>query len=415
MIKKFIQSAEKMLEISRVPDGKVFILGGGEKAESLRKELKNISVEVSAFLSEEDDHGFCTKANIPTLPLIEINEIPKEKMFICCAAGSDDDYFEKRRQLEDCGLKECLHFGDFSSNPDSRLYSDGYDFMEVPVENLDLRYKYLKVAASRYKQGINQPVIDSETIVVNAIDLKLTTKCTYNCKHCSAATSYIKAHKTFDATQIVDDLDNMLEVVYTPLIVILGGEPLLHPLFGQVVRGLTKMKNLNHVGRFMMLSNATVLPAVEDLQYFRDLPAAEIIINDYARASQKVNEYSNLCEKAGVTHKVNFEGKKVWFDFGDFTQCRNYSEEQLRHLRYICDASAVLYDGRFYSCCRAAALEENGLMPLKNDDFVDIRNSDNSLKLKDELWHYLYDRPHLSPCNYCSGSHIAAKQIPVGS
>ena len=414
MIKKYIQAAEKMLEISSIPEGKVFILGVGERVESLRNELKNIGVEVSAFLFEDAVPGSCIKQNSPTLPLIKINEIPKEKMFICCAASDEDDYFEKRRLLENCGLKECVHFGDFSGNPDSRLYSNGYDFMEVPVENLDLRYKYLKIAASRYKQGVNQPVIDAETLVINAIDLKLTTKCTYKCKHCSAATSYIKEHKTFDATQIVNDLDKLLEVVYTPLVVILGGEPLLHPSFGQVIHGLTKMKNLNHAGRFMMLSNATVLPAIEDLQYFRELPAAEITINDYARTNQKVYEYADLCEKAGVNHKVNFEGKKVWFDFGDFTQCRNYSEEQLRHLRYICDASAVLYDGRFYSCCRAAALEENGLMPLNNDDdFVDIRNSDSTLK--NRLWKYLYDKPYLSLCNYCNGSHIAAKQIPVGS
>jgi hypothetical protein len=287
--------------------------------------------------------------------------------------------------------------------------------MSVPTDTLDLRYKYLTVAISRFKQGINAPTITSGTLVMNAIDLKLTTNCTYRCNHCSAATPYIKSHQTFDAAQIIDDLDKLLTVVYTPLVVILGGEPLLHPEFGKVVKLLNVMNNINHVGRFMLLTNATVLPTFEALLDFKKLPAAEIVINDYARPNQRISEMSELCRSSGVEAMINLERKKTWNDFGNFQESRHYTESQLRKLRYICDASAVIYNGRFYSCCRAAALQENNLLPQNIDDYVDVRNSDDQGALEKSLWNYCYNKSYLSACNYCNGSHIAAKQIPVGS
>jgi hypothetical protein len=403
-----------MTDLSKKRGSQVIIWGDSSEAKALCEQLAGIQIAVSAFIvpTPQPDEYF---SNI--IEKSYLKELQNGNFFIACAFRDRADYYESRFFMEKNGLTECQDFGDFTANPDKRFYQDGYDFMEVPIDTLDLRHKYLTIAISRFKQGKkeNAPVISADTLVVNAIDLKLTTNCSYKCAHCSAATPYIRQHQDFDAAQIVNDLDKLLSVMYTPLVVILGGEPLLHPEFGEVIKSLVSMRNLNHIGRFMMLTNATVLPTIEALCDFKRLPAAEIVINDYARSNQRIKEFDALCETSGVKRYINFEGKNIWYDFGDFRECRNYSEAQLLKLRYICDASAVIYNGRFYSCCRAAALEQNALLTQDKADFVDVRNATGEAKLKDELWSYLYNRRYLTACNYCNGSHVAARQIPVGS
>jgi hypothetical protein len=413
-MKKLLNCYEKIKRLSALSDGKVYIWGAGEVGRKLFSELCNIGIKVSAFFDNDINRANQEMSGIPVYNVDIINQLNFQNSFICCAVASDDAYFDIRHQLESLGLRESEDFGDFGIDTDRRYYSEGYDFMDIPVESYDLRYKYLKLALSRFKQGINTPRIYHDTVVLPVVDFKVCTACTFSCEHCTLATPQITKHKYFDPETIVSDFDKLLSACYTPLVLIVGGESLLHPQISDIIYRLGQMKNLSHIGRFSLITNATILPEGELLRYFKTLPASEIVLNDYGRENQKIDKFSELCGEYGIRCIRNFEHKKAWGDIGALEK-RNYTDEQLRHLFYSCQCTPAIYDGEFFSCCRAASLAKNSLVEFNRSDSINIRCFQGSNeKLRGILNHYLYKKPYITVCRYCGGLNAASPQVPVG-
>jgi hypothetical protein len=411
---KLFKCYEKIKYLSGLPDGKIYIFGAGDAGKKLAVNLRRAGINIHAFF---DNNAGMTNNMICGVSVCNpdiLSQWEFDNSFICCAVAGDDAYYEIRHQLESYGLSETGDFGDFGLDSDRRFYGDGYDFMEIPVDSYDLRYKYLKTAISRFKQGVNTPTIYHDTVVLPVVDFKVCTTCTFSCEHCTVATPHIAKHKFFEPETICADFDKLLSVCYTPLVLIVGGESLLHPQITDIVIRLTKLRNLSHIGRCSLITNATILPERELMEYYRLLPASEIVINDYGRKNQRIKELSILCEEYGVECLHNFEHKKAWGNIGSLEK-RNYTEGQLRHLFYVCLGSPVMYDGMFYSCCRAASLVENRLVVPDNSDSINIRDFQGTNgELKEILYDYVYKKPYIDVCNYCGGLNAASPQVPVG-
>jgi hypothetical protein len=411
---KLLKCYEKIKHLMALPNGKIYIFGAGDIGKKVAANLRSVDVNVCAFIDNNEIKTNSEIGGIPVITPIVLNDWEFGSSFIVVAVSGDDTYFEIRHQLESYGLSEMSDFGDFGLDFDRRYYNDGYDFMDIPVESYDLRYKYLKTAISRFQQGINTPMIYSDTVVLPVIDFKVCTACTFSCEHCTLATSYIGEHKFFDPKKICADFDKLLSACYTPLVLIVGGESLLHPQITDIIGRLTRLKNLNRVGRFSLITNATILPERKLLEYYKALPAAEIVINDYGRKNQRIEELSNLCNEFGIKCVHNFEHKKAWGDIGPIEK-RNRTPKQLQHLFYVCLGSPVIYDGVFYSCCRGGVLIESNLVDSDGSDCINIRNFSGTIdELSRILYDYLYAKSYISVCDYCGGLHAASPQVPVG-
>jgi hypothetical protein len=69
----------------------------------------------------------------------------------------------------------------------------------------------------------------------------------------------------------------------------------------------------------------------------------------------------------------------------------------------------------FYACCRAASLAENRLVASDHSDSINIRDFQGTdADLNEVLYDYIYKKPYVSICNYCSGLHAASPQVPAG-
>ena len=400
--------------LSGVADGNVIVFGAGKTGQKICQELLDCGIKISSFIDNNESLIGKLVCGIEVCATSVVSKMDKSKLFICCAVADSDAYFGIRHQLESMELAEGEHFADFGIDSDVRFYSNWYDFMDIPVETYDIRYKYLKMVISRFKQGVNTPLIYPDTVVLPVIDFKVCTACTFACEHCTLGTALIKKHSFFSPERIVADFDRLMASCYTPLVLIVGGESLLHPQIGEIIERLTKMENLSHIGRFCLITNATILPNADMLKAYKQLPAAEIVINDYGKPNQKIVELTDLCKACEVKCLHNFEHKKAWGDIGSL-EYRGYTEDQLRHLFYVCLCTPALYDGEFYSCCRAASLCENGMYPKNESDKINIRGfSGNSEELKQALYDYLYNKPYLNACEYCGGLNSASPQVPVG-
>jgi hypothetical protein len=109
------------------------------------------------------------------------------------------------------------------------------------------------------------------------------------------------------------------------------------------------------------------------------------------------------------------EPSTLWDDFGDFTQKRNYSRDELRHLYALCNTTQCnhLYDGKLYSCSRLAVLNEEHLIPYDSNAFFDIRAMP-SHEAKDSLHGYMYRTSYFDGCQYCDGSYPYSKTVLRG-
>ena len=103
---------------------------------------------------------------------------------------------------------------------------------------------------------------------VPAMNLMLTGKCNYNCRHCFNAAENADRMAEWDYDAVVDLLDQAADCGIHA-ITLTGGEPMLHPRFADVVRAI--------YGRNMVLEKLTTngwFLRQETLDLFRELKAA---------------------------------------------------------------------------------------------------------------------------------------------
>ncbi len=102
---------------------------------------------------------------------------------------------------------------------------------------------------------------------VPGMNLMLTGKCNYNCRHCFNAAENIERMEEWDYEELLDLFDRMAECGFHS-ITLTGGEPMLHPRFNDIVRAI--------YDRNMVLEKLTTngfFLRQETLDLFRELHA----------------------------------------------------------------------------------------------------------------------------------------------
>ena len=384
--------------------GQIFIFGCGERGQRLAKDLSALSINICGFLDNSAKRINSTISGITVFAPASISEDPKAPtLFVCCAVASEDGYWDIRHQLEGYGLIEGEDFGDFGQDLDNRFYTDEFDMMNFRVgEGHDLRQKLLRRGLPRFRQGHFSPEFNVSDVVFDVINLTINTGCSLRCKDCAFAIPYVKNPVSFDAERLATDLDKLLSVSITPLVSLVGGEVFLHSQLGKVVDYLKKMKNYGNVGRFEVITTGTILPSEDLLLQLKSLTSFDIAINDYGVKNDKIPALIERCEKLGVPYMLARETKRIWGDYGDFNTQRNWSESEKVHLYWLCGTCCTLYDGKLYTCNRAAILQENGLVDKNESDSIDIRNYSDP-NLKKDVYRFIYEKPYITTCDVCDG------------
>ena len=115
----------------------------------------------------------------------------------------------------------------------------------------------------------------------------------------------------------------------------------------------------------------------------------------------------------GVSYEIRSNDDK-WVCMGDLRK-RNRSKRELKNQYRICGMPCnSLLKGRLHKCPRSSSGMEIGAIPIIEDDYIDILETDTK-ELKNRMRDFIYRRPtYLTACNYCDKGTRAEKAVTPG-
>lgn len=393
-------------------NGDIYIRCAGNIGKQLCYELKELGINVAAFLDKDSTkHG--ETMGIPILAPESVYGKESGTYFVLIAIKNELIYETICDDFISHGMRKGIDFGDFSFAQDQRMQ----DFMDIRPEG-DFRKRFESIAAERMNdmwlldQNFDVTLPDAYNLIPN-LDVPLTTYCSMSCEYCSHCIPYAKPPKHGDAADIARTLDRLLSVSYVACIGIMGGEPFVYPQIAEFIRHYKRMKNFDNIGFTRVVTNGTVVPSEEFFREYRNVPNSYIYISNYGEKSKKIKELVERCEAYGIkTYVCPYSDE--WMLLGDVSPRRNYTEEEIRHLYAVCGSHSCvqLLNRRVYACGRVPVLNEYGIIPFAQDDFCEVGCDDDTLK--ERLHKYLYEKEYLEGCQYCDGQHMFSRRIHRG-
>ena len=104
------------------------------------------------------------------------------------------------------------------------------------------------------------------------LHMAITMKCSLKCKNCNMFVPYYKEDVTYSKENIKSEIDTLFKKVdYIFSFTLLGGEPLLHPDWAEIVHYLSKAYS-DRIGIIKIITNGTIIPADKVLDLRSSLP-----------------------------------------------------------------------------------------------------------------------------------------------
>ncbi len=238
------------------------------------------------------------------------------------------------------------------------------------------------------------------------IEINISEHCNLTCDHCDHYSPYLK-NKFADIDQTCEDLAVLSQVLHANHLLLLGGEPLLHPKFKEFC---DKAKKTGIANQLVLVTNGLLLHKMDEHAWSL-LDGIRISHYPGTKFSLSQEKLDQLSKKHNVW---------VWrSDVSTFDITESDSEitdQQMRETIFtncfmgqICN---TVRDGRYYRCPPSVFIEERLKLrgvdfKNKDQDSVQIRNNINLLG---ELNALLSQSEPLEACKFCLGS--LGKKVP---
>ena len=241
-------------------------------------------------------------------------------------------------------------------------------------------------------------------------EMILTTYCNLHCKDCTYQIPYRTNHLHRPYKEIINDINLYFSVVdRVQSFRLLGGEPLLHPKFYEILKYVVenysnKIDGLYIVTNGMMLLSAKLLETVS-------IGDVTIVISDYSKGFPSVHDKVSALENQLVSNHINYKvmSGEWWNDTGDCSYRNALPQDELKKMFKKCEASCVVLhnEGLFY-CGKSIMRLEEGIMDeeeLTKDEYCSL-NRKNKKELKKQVIDFCAGNQqdaYLSACKYCKG------------
>ncbi len=267
------------------------------------------------------------------------------------------------------------------------------------TEQIEKRYRSLY--AIRIRQ---ESIVYPEKLYLESLDATVTERCSLKCKDCSNLMQYYEKPKHLNIEELKTSIDLLLEKTERiGQLRILGGEPFMNRDFVKLVDAY---KDEPKIWEIAIYSNATIFPDEEVLGHLKHKKVV-MRMSDYGCLSQKLERWAEWCKTENVAYEVS--RMKFWQDCGKLEK-HDYTPERLKTIYNICECKnlPVILDNYLYNCpyaANAANLRAMDKKDMDNDRLALDRVS------KEEIHHFLYERPFLEACRYCNGRNTSMASI----
>lgn len=231
-------------------------------------------------------------------------------------------------------------------------------------------------------------------LVMDKVDVVITTKCNLLCDGCSHLMPYYKNPNHLNRDQVIASMRKLAEAVdWFDHFNILGGEPFLNPDLKYIMEAIPAEKSR----LVQVLTNATIIPKDPELFAVMRRKGVHVVITPYPSNENTREQLIAVLERENVAW--NYYDRQ-WTDYGE---PRDYhrSPRELRRQFFKCnEVCKNLLDGRLYYCFRCAHISDLGFCQYRKGEAVDLlknTTAQNRQQLRRLMWRH---KP-LEACQYC--------------
>lgn len=236
----------------------------------------------------------------------------------------------------------------------------------------------------------------------------INTNCTLKCKKCNMFVPYYDRIYKYSLADIKQDFALFFDRIdYVYFFSFVGGEPLLNEDLPFMIEHLGEHYK-DKIGRIEIITNGSVIPANSTIQMVKDYNVV-IRISNYSSVVPYKNKLEQLCkilDEWSILYRV--EDSLQWNDFCFPNSGNRIKIENIRqHMLCCAPEFHGLNDGRFYYCHVAWSAEKAGLIRLKEEDYIDLKEIDSTSILECrkivEHAHGNVKTGYISLCEVCMG------------
>lgn len=237
---------------------------------------------------------------------------------------------------------------------------------------------------------------ENSLLYVAAIEINVTERCNLKCMGCDHAMGFIP-ERHIGLADIDKDLKGLKNVVHARTVRVIGGEPLLHPEFENIVKSIHRESVADYIE---LWTNGTLLhkmPA-KAWEYINGIIISKYPERQYSWTPLTLGEYANRYD--------------VWIhvrDCSQFTwshQFRPVGGPDLIKILYAnCREASICHtirNGKFYKCVQSAFAHDRlkaGGVTIE-DEGIPLHNNS---QVRKEIELHLRSNVPLKACSYCFG------------
>lgn len=235
--------------------------------------------------------------------------------------------------------------------------------------------------------------LDGDKAIVPDIGIKLTNKCSLNCKHCIDRIPYLP-NTDVPIETVKHDLDILLDnAVYVGMITFVSGEVLVYPHLDEVLKIVVESPKVHKV---IINTNGTVLPCEASVPYLKS-PKCSIYISDYGDIV-KMARAVDFYERNDIDILIRTEMK--WKPYGAYPEKKGMSVDDLKKMFASCSIAStcppLMTGGKAAICGIAEKFRELGAY-TGTRDFFDLSEKG---KFK-ENYYRMMSIDYMECCDMC--------------
>lgn len=243
------------------------------------------------------------------------------------------------------------------------------------------------------------------------IHTSITTRCTFNCKHCNMFIPYFKERIDYTFEHIKKNIDLLFQHIdYVFKYQLIGGEPLLNKDLFRILLYLNENYR-GKIGMIRIITNGGILPSEELLKAMKKCEC-DVSISNYTHVIPYNLRYENVKKLLDENKIKNRELiSQKWREYGFPENPRNFPDDKVREHMLICATYwHGLVDEKLYYCNCTWGAEKAGLYTPEEKDFIVLSELPREEKSKIKIMKFILGDLDMdyynSFCKYCGGCGI---------
>lgn len=250
--------------------------------------------------------------------------------------------------------------------------------------------------------------IEEGKCVINFISIDITTVCNLRCKNCVDYIPYLKEHRHYPITEIMNSIDRFFGAVDLVYCVSLGsGEALFHPMIKDILRRLLSEEKIERID---LVTNGAAYPSDKELLDILRDSRIMLHMSNYS-IPEKTNVSRKFYEEQGID--IRFMYNQNWREQSNIFADRCLNKEELEHIYLNCEQARIcnhfVTDGKYYSCGKIRRILELSDFDSRHDYIELALYQPKELKemiMKQQL------EPYMEACSWCDWHEEAVNVKP---